>query len=107
MKRHPIYPSMISELHLQFFLTFKFRNCTIVPACSMTQECPTLCDPVHCSPRGSSVHGIFQARIPEWVAISYTRDLSDPGTKTGFHTFPALAGGFFTTESPGKPQHVL
>ena len=37
---------------------------------SVTQSCPTLCDPVDCSPPGSSVHGILQARILEWVAIS-------------------------------------
>ena len=38
--------------------------------CVCTQSCPTLCDPMDCTPRGSSVHGIFQARIVEWVAIS-------------------------------------
>ena len=39
----------------------------------VTQSCPTLCDPVDCSPSGSSVHGILQARIMEWVAISFSR----------------------------------
>ena len=34
----------------------------------ITQLCPTLCDPVDCSPQGSSVHGILQARIMEWIA---------------------------------------
>ena len=38
----------------------------------------TLCDPVDCSPSGSSVHGIFQAEILEWVAISFSGDLPDP-----------------------------
>ena len=38
--------------------------------CLGTKSCPTLCDPMDCSPPGSSVHGIFQARILEWVAIS-------------------------------------
>ena len=37
---------------------------------------PTLCDPVDCSPPGSSVHGIVQARILEWVAISFSRGFS-------------------------------
>ena len=36
----------------------------------VAQSCPTVCDPMDCSPPGSSVHGIFQARILEWVAIS-------------------------------------
>ena len=37
---------------------------------------PTLCNPMDCSPSGSSVHGIFQARILEWVAISFSRESS-------------------------------
>ena len=40
-------------------------------ACSVGQSCPTLFDPMDCSPPGSSVHGIFQARILEWIAISF------------------------------------
>ena len=39
----------------------------------VTQSYPTLCDPMDCSLPGSSVHGIFQARILEWVAISFSR----------------------------------
>ena len=52
-----------------------------------------------CSPPGSSVHGILQARILEWVV----GDLPDPGTESASPTYPALAGRFFTTEPPGKP----
>ena len=40
------------------------------------QVCPTLCNPVDCSPPGSSVHGIFQARILEWVAIAFSKGSS-------------------------------
>ena len=43
-----------------------------VCACLVTQSCPTLCDPMDCSPPGSSVHGILQARKLEWVAISFS-----------------------------------
>ena len=42
----------------------------------LLQSCPTLCDPVDCSPPGSNVHGIFQARILEWVATSYSSNTS-------------------------------
>ena len=52
-----------------------------------------------CSPPDSSVHGISQARILEWVAISFSRDLPSPGTEL---MYTALAGGFFTTKPPGK-----
>ena len=38
----------------------------------VTQSCPTLCDPVDCSPPGSSIHEIFQARVLEWVAIAFS-----------------------------------
>ena len=44
--------------------------------CSVAQLCLTLWDPMDCSPPGSSVHGIFQARILEWVAISFSRGSS-------------------------------
>ena len=43
----------------------------LLPAKSL-QSCPTLCDPMDCSPPGFSVHGIFQARTREWVAISFS-----------------------------------
>ena len=46
--------------------------------CSVIQSCLTLCDPLGCSPPGSSVHGIFQARTLEWVAISFSRGSSWP-----------------------------
>jgi len=52
-----------------------------------------------CSPPGSSVHGILQARMLEWVAISFARG-SQPRDQTHVS---CLAGGFFTTEPPGKP----
>ena len=44
----------------------------------VTQSCPTLCDPVDCSLPGSSLHGILQARILEWVVISFSRGSSQP-----------------------------
>ena len=49
---------------------------------SVAQSCPTLCNPVDCSPPGSSVHGILQARILEWVAISFSRGSSQPRDRT-------------------------
>ena len=56
---------------------------------------------------GSSVHGIFQARMLAWVAISYSRDLSDPGIEPASLASPALAGGFLTTVPPGKPTVMV
>ena len=48
----------------------------------VTQSCPTLCDPIDGSLPGSSVHGIFQARVLEWVAISFSREFSQPRDQT-------------------------
>ena len=57
------------------------------------QLCPTLCDPMDCSPPGSSVHGILQARILEWVAVPFSRGSFQPRNRT--QAF-CIAGGFFT-----------
>ena len=57
------------------------------------------CDPVDCSPPGSSVHGILQARILEWVAIPSPGDLPDPGIES---RSPALQADSLPTEPPGK-----
>ena len=59
----------------------------------ITSRTRLFCDPMDCSLLGSSVHGIFQARVLERVAI-----FPSPGD------LPALVGGFFTTEPPGKPS---
>ena len=53
-----------------------------------------------CSPPGSSVHGIFQARILEWVAIPFSRRSSQPRVRT---QVSCIAGIFFTTEQPATP----
>ena len=75
-----------------------------VCGCSVTQLCPTLCDPMDCNPLGSSFHGIFQTRILEQVAICYTRGSSQLWDQTTYLVSPALAGRFFTTMPPGKPR---
>ena len=56
--------------------------CVCMHARSAAQSCLTLCDPMDCSPPGSSVHGIFQARILEWVAISSSTGSSWPRDQT-------------------------
>ena len=64
----------------------------------VAQLFPTLCDPMDCSLLGSSIHGIFQARILEWVAISFSRGSSQPKHQTQLsHTADSLP-----TEPPGK-----
>ena len=60
---------------------------------SVAQSCPTLCDPMDCSPPGSSVHGILQARILEWVASPFSRGSSWPKDRT---QVSCMAGRYFT-----------
>ena len=69
----------------------------------LLQLCPTLCDPINCSPPGIFVHGILQARILEQVVISYSRgqNLVRPRDWT---CVSCIAGRFFTAESLGKPK---
>jgi len=50
--------------------------------CEMAQSSPTLCDPMDCSLPGSSVHGIFQAIVLEWIAISFSKGSSQPRDRT-------------------------
>ena len=91
-----VQPSLWSSSHICTWLLEKNKALTIqifvskvmsllfnmlsrfVIACLHAQLCQTLCGPMNCSQLGSSVHGIFQARLLEWVAISYSRKFSWP-----------------------------
>ena len=56
----------------------KISLCTLHEWSEVAQSCPTLCNPMDCSLPGSSVHGIFQAIVLEWIAISFSRGSSQP-----------------------------
>ena len=76
-----------------------------MPACVCAvslQLCLTLCDTMDCSLPGSSVHGVLQARILEWAAISSSRGSSQPRDRTHVSCGSCTTGRFFTTEPPGK-----
>ena len=68
---------------------------------SAARLCPTLCDPVVCSPPGSSVHGILQARTLEWADIPSPGDLPDSGIESGS---PALQADSLPAEPLGKSR---
>ena len=81
-----------SDIDVKLQMTVKwffFFNWSIVDLCVcvcvcvlVAQSCLTLCDRMDCSPPGSSVHGILQARILEWAAISFSRGSSQPREQT-------------------------
>ena len=64
-----------------------------IPACRLAKSCLTLCDPMDHSPSGCSVHGILQARLLEWVAISSSRGSSPARDRT---QVSCIAGRVFT-----------
>ena len=65
----------------------------------LPQSCPALCDAMDCSPPDSSVHGILQARILEWIATCSSGDIPDPGIELVSLMTPALAGRYCTTSA--------
>ena len=77
----------------------KEDNVWLISLCLVAQTCPTLCDPMDCSPPGSSVHGILQARILKWVSMPSSRGSSQSRDQT---QVSRIAGGFFTVRATRK-----
>ena len=75
MANSPLYKMNIPHLLYPFICWWIFRW---LPCLEVAQSCPALCDPVDCNLPDSSIHGILQARILEWVAISFSRGSSQP-----------------------------
>ena len=101
-----------------FFLVFLFyltkeqliiykHSLWITSACVHAQSYLTLCNLMNCSPPGSSVHGSSQARILEWVVISYSRVTSWPGIKPTSPAFPALEADCLPLCHPGRPMNYI
>ena len=86
----------VRQIHMKSSLikTLKRNYCYLI-----TKFCLTPCDPMDCNLPGSSVHGIFQARILEWDAIFFSRGSSKPGIKTASLASPVLAGRLCTTST--------
>ena len=78
---------------------FKHFLCVCV---TLLQLCLTLCDSMDCSPLGSSVHGIFQARMLEWATISFSRGSSRPRDGTHVSYVSCTGSSFFTTKGKRK-----
>ena len=89
------------SMHACTYVSIYIHTYMHVCVCAQSfQLCLTLCHPMDCSLPGSSVCGIVQARILEWVAMPSSRESSWCGDQTNV---PCIAGEFFTTEAPGKP----
>ena len=88
--------TILPELSIPGIISFFYCACVLV-----TQSCLTLCDSMHCSPPGCSVHGVSQARVLEWVAFPSSGDLPNTGIKLGS---PELQADSLPSEPPGKPH---
>ena len=99
----PAYKTLctLESLSLRFHFAMKniIKCLKVIFCCLVAKLCPTLCDPMDCSLSGSSVHGISQVRILEWVPSP--ADLLNPFSGIKLAS-PVLAGGFFTTKPLGK-----
>ena len=115
-----IRPTELQIVTIQPFtenLSVCFRVWTLEPGCrhlsliysplDAALSCPTLCDPMDCSPPGSSTHGVLQARTLDGLPCPPPGDLFDPGIKPMSPVSPAFAAGFFTTEPSRKSIHSL
>ena len=101
------YPACMYSIHLLCELWFRCSHLLTERKWSeseVTQSCPTLCNPMNCSLPGFSVHGIFQARVLEWVAISFSRGSSQTRDRTRVsHT----AGRHFTIWATREAHFLL
>ena len=98
-----IKPSVLYTLRIRYVILNKY--CVYL----VTQSCLTLCHPLDCSPPDSTVHGTFQARTLEWVAISFCRGSSQPRDQTQVSCVSYIASRFFTYWAIGKAinKHIL
>ena len=101
-----------------YHFNFKHKNHHRVPYCSylliralkqkwtseVAQSCPTLCNPMGCSLPGSSIHGIFQAKVLEWLAISFSRGSSQPRDWT---QVSHIAGRCFTVWATKEARNEI
>ena len=71
------------------------------------ESCLTVCDPMDCSLPGSSVHGVLQARILDWVAFPLPEDPPDPGIEPTSLMSPAFTGRFFTTSATWESSRLM
>ena len=86
---------------LHFIFSLKWSEVKVA------QSCLTLCDPMECSPSGSSVHEILQARILEWIAFPPLGDLPHPGMEPASAEAPALQADLLPLSHQGSPHSML
>ena len=105
MSPPPGIPRNVINTHLalkSLLPSVQMSSCAVL--CLVTQSCLTFCNPMDCSPPGSSVHEIFQARILDWVAMPSFRGSSQPRDRT---QVSHIAGRFFTVSAHQRSSKIL
>ena len=105
----PIYHNTLKKL-FYFWFCGSYRDLCpfllkVKSESEITQLCPTLWDPMDCSLWGSSIHGIFQARVLEWVAISFSRRSSPPRDRS--RVFHILSRCFYSLSHQGNLHLIV
>ena len=104
LRRITLLEDMIVGVLLNFSFACLFL-CLHKVKVKAAQSCPTLCNQLDCNLPSSSVHGILQVRILEWMLCPPLRNLPDPEIEPTSPMSPALAGVLFTTAPPRKPHY--
>ena len=114
-----LYPCRVNSVLLRCLLELTFNSSLRVQtcaslstlvnsnahACVVSQSCLTFCDPMDCSPPGSSVHGVLQARILEWIVIAFLQGIFlNQGPNLHLWHFLHCQADFLPLAPPGKPQ---
>ena len=103
----------VIHFKMLYYILFSLRPCEVsrgeyTHVCSVAPSCPILCNPMDYSPPDSSVHGILQARMLEWVAMPSSKGYSWPRDGTHISCGSCIAGRFFTTsatwEAPSRRE---
>ena len=96
--------SLVANLNMLYLLSWLHIILELLMCVLVAQLCPTLCDPTDCSSAGSSVHGILQAGILEWVTIPFSRGSSPPRNQT---LFPPLQADSLLSSHQGSPELLI
>ena len=96
------FPMFLSPWAFQVILQNKILGSARCLHCVCAQSYPTLCNPMDCSPPGSSVHGISQAGILEWVAISFSRGSSQLRDRTHVSCISCTGRQILSAEPPAR-----
>ena len=103
-----VYKNTMESRYAHKFPAIVTLSFSWMPWCAKScHSCPTLCNPMHYSVPGSSVHGILQERLLKWVAMLLSRDLPNPGIEPESLYVSYIAGIFFTIWATREAPHSI